>query len=755
MPAALTWSISGVDTTLYSAEITADKKLKITPVSNKNGSDVATLTLRDSAGLTASQNITIYITAVNDKPTITLTQPGMASGEIKTGNVPITWNTVDVDGDALAINIYYNLADGTWLTIATNQPNTGSYSWNTLTVRDDYRYKIRVECLETGTAEKYSDAKFSANYFTIDNGVLIITPLDATPPHLNPDTSEKNLLPFELSEPAFDVYVTVVEVMIGQVKLIGPLALDAGIHSVEWNGRNNAGSILPPDDFIFRVSGKERDLLQTSVTSPASSTFSIVSGTPRFVILGDSPDPFNPFIGEKNTIQYIIYSGGFQVYTTLKIMDEGGNIKATLLNNVLQNDMTNYPVEWDGADITENGIFSYVLSGTKAPSGELANPVTGVITVIGADKKVVQSGDVTVYARPGTADVTITTPVSIASDVTYALGSLNIAPPYTYPVSPFYEIVATTPPVLIPPIIIAISYPSYLAPDYLKLFKYNTATPGFIAVGRSIVDPLNHILYAEVDSLSLFVLMASSDITKPQVQNIVLTPQILNFTLTDESSGINVPSIRVIMDGAEITDRLTFSGATGDLTITVSGTYTFLPYPDTHTMTIIAQDRGGNETTKTVSFGSGYADAKVALKPESLNINPGVLTAYLKLPQPFGIPTTVEATLDGGALERWMIDEAGLPEEGLFGPVVVLKFRRQAIADALAQQGEVLDTEFILKGKFDDGTAPYGQPYDFEGKDSITKIVSEPAVSESAPVVTEPPPSDSGNNGNNKGGKKK
>ncbi|MDI6787051.1 MAG: hypothetical protein QME51_01610 [Planctomycetota bacterium] len=174
-----------------------------------------------------------------------------------------------------------------------------------------------------------------------------------------------------------------------------------------------------------------------------------------------------------------------------------------------------------------------------------------------------------------------------------------------------------------------------------------------------------------------------------------------------------------------ITTKLTISGAMGDLKVSVSGINLFEPRIEPHTLTIIAQDRGGNEVSKTISFTTGYVDVKVVIKPEALNINPGILTAYLKLPQPFGIPLTLNTTLDGASLERWMVDYSGLPEERLDGPVVVIKFRRQDIANALAEKGETLDTEFILKGTFNDGSAPLDLPYQFEGRDSITKIIQE------------------------------
>ncbi|MBA7712221.1 hypothetical protein ES703_121192 [subsurface metagenome] len=50
--------------------------------------------------------------------------------------------------------------------------------------------------------------------------------------------------------------------------------------------------------------------------------------------------------------------------------------------------------------------------------------------------------------------------------------------------------------------------------------------------------------------------------------------------------------------------------------------------------------------------------------------------------------------------------------------IVIMKFRRQEIEQALAEQGEVLDTNFILKGKFDNG-------YNFGGQDFVTKIITK------------------------------
>ncbi|MCK5160496.1 MAG: hypothetical protein KAQ99_02870, partial [Candidatus Aureabacteria bacterium] len=74
----LTWTISGVNTALFNASIDAvTDVLTITPVADQEGSDVVTLTLTDSGGLTAAQDVTVTIMVavypiltVNDTPTL-------------------------------------------------------------------------------------------------------------------------------------------------------------------------------------------------------------------------------------------------------------------------------------------------------------------------------------------------------------------------------------------------------------------------------------------------------------------------------------------------------------------------------------------------------------------------------------------------------------------------------------------------------------------------------------------------------------
>ncbi|MCK5161595.1 MAG: hypothetical protein KAQ99_08495, partial [Candidatus Aureabacteria bacterium] len=94
----LTWSISGVYEALFMASIDLDTDvLTVTPVLDASGSDVVTLTLTDSGGLTAIQNITVTITAatVNDPPVISSVIPDITTSE----NIPAILDLTEYESD--------------------------------------------------------------------------------------------------------------------------------------------------------------------------------------------------------------------------------------------------------------------------------------------------------------------------------------------------------------------------------------------------------------------------------------------------------------------------------------------------------------------------------------------------------------------------------------------------------------------------------------------------------------------------------
>ncbi len=66
---SLVWTMTDIDTSLYGASINSEDDLTIMPMTDATGEDIATLTLRDSEGLTATKDITIRISeAPNEAP---------------------------------------------------------------------------------------------------------------------------------------------------------------------------------------------------------------------------------------------------------------------------------------------------------------------------------------------------------------------------------------------------------------------------------------------------------------------------------------------------------------------------------------------------------------------------------------------------------------------------------------------------------------------------------------------------------------
>ena len=130
----LTWSISGVNSSLFSASIDpVTDVLTITPVANANGSDVVPLTLKDSGGLSNAQDITITIKPVNDAPVADANGP-------YTGVVDVTVQfdgsgSYDVDGDLLAY---------TWDFGDDSTKGTGVSPTHTYAAAGEYRVTLVV-----------------------------------------------------------------------------------------------------------------------------------------------------------------------------------------------------------------------------------------------------------------------------------------------------------------------------------------------------------------------------------------------------------------------------------------------------------------------------------------------------------------------------------------------------------------------------------------------------------------------------------
>lgn len=103
--------------------------------------------------------------------------------------------------------------------------------------------------------------------------------------------------------------------------------------------------------------------------------------------------------------------------------------------------------------------------------------------------------------------------------------------------------------------------------------------------------------------------------------------------------------------------------------------------------------------------------ARVTLKPEALEVSPGILTAFVHLPEGYPVSGITSATCDGAPSERMMLNDDKTE--------MIIKFRREAIEAALARVGESIDTNFVVRGVWQSAAATNL----FEGAASIKKIV--------------------------------
>jgi len=98
----------------------------------------------------------------NDRaPEVVLTAP--TGGETWLETEQITWTATDADGDSLLIDLYYSPDNGaSWASIADDEANDGSYSWDTTVVDNTLQYLVKIEVDDgTNTVEDSSAAVFT------------------------------------------------------------------------------------------------------------------------------------------------------------------------------------------------------------------------------------------------------------------------------------------------------------------------------------------------------------------------------------------------------------------------------------------------------------------------------------------------------------------------------------------------------------------------------------------------------------------
>ena len=131
------------------------------------------------------------------------------------------------------------------------------------------------------------------------------------------------------------------------------------------------------------------------------------------------------------------------------------------------------------------------------------------------------------------------------------------------------------------------------------------------------------------------------------------------------------------------------------------------PIACSHTLALTATDLAGNSSSKSIEYEAILklvGEAQLKITPETLNVNPGTLTAHAEFPLPYSATAITSAYADYAAMEQLAGDN--------------MKFRRQDIERALAERGLELDAPFEVWGTF----TYNGQSCKFEGSDDIAAV---------------------------------
>ncbi len=161
-----TWTIAGGNPSLFTATIDINEMLTITTVANQSGQATVTLTLTDLDGLTATQDVLVTITPVNDPPEFILDIPSpQIIPENQGRTIDLSLHFSDIDGDPLTFTETIN--DPNFVITIDNAAQTA-----TITPNPGF----------TGTGQAIFEAMDSAEKISSNMIDLEVVPLTNSPP---------------------------------------------------------------------------------------------------------------------------------------------------------------------------------------------------------------------------------------------------------------------------------------------------------------------------------------------------------------------------------------------------------------------------------------------------------------------------------------------------------------------------------------------------------------------------------------------
>jgi len=705
-----------------------------------------TVTVTDDDGDLDTVNFLFAVR--NVPPIIVLNTP--EGGEIIQGDFDITWTVTDVVADSITVDVLFRLGDdGPTFTIAKGVENLtalefpdalsadGVFSWDTTTAARD-RSDYRIIVIARDNLDPSAPAMSGA--FTVDNEPLKITPVPPEPKIFNPILGEKTRLCYNLSEPASVTEISIFEAKkdgkLEEKKLTKTIGVNSkeqpGVNGHEWDGVDDAGKILKDDQYLARITAT--DFAGKVVTADGSPEhlISIEKHLPVIELDEATPNVFTPASGETTTISYRLFvdvepkkdgksDEKTQLQVDIRLFDASGNLVNLLFSGIEEGSSVgnSFSHTWDGTDtdgvIVLPGVYTFEVTAVKVKNegpeeAQVANAQRGTLIVTAPDAILTRDseGKLRLRSTPPLATLTIQEhPIidSPASRTLLDIGStvIRVDEITSDPLDPVDV-----------PVSMEVDYDVPLCGYFLTLFWFNPEKEFWDAVNNEAVERQTNRFVAEIDNFGLYALLSHPDNTPPEIADLQVFADMLSFTITDDFSGVDLDFLFIVLDGQQVTDA-SFTGADGDLQVVVNKPLTIDPTME-HLLLLECRDVAGNSTEQGATFRSGFVKVLVRVEPEALNDSKGKMTAFAQFPEGIEVQQIFEATLDGAVAEKIKLKKEGTEAEFKF-----------SVPDILAVQGELLDTHFVLRGSFDDGTAPVDSPYTFEGTDSIKKVVVDVA----------------------------
>ncbi len=707
-----------------------------------DGTKTVAVRFMDGAGNLSSQ-ATADILLDTTPPLVSIIQP--APNALVSGTVTIEATATDA------------LSGVAFVAFLVTDPTTGMTTFLGSLATPPYRvvwtttpYPDGPYTLTATAQDRAGNARSATRAVTVNTKPLTIRNLGAAPLTFNPAFGEVTTLSYDLSKPA-TVTVTVFNVTTeapvkedegedeeevfnvttgAPVKeVLRSVSQPGGVRLVSWDGTEATGTPVA-GHFAFTVT--VTDAFGTLVTAQSAEAQPIQTLFTKPVIaqVHNRPDPFSLTSVEPTTIRFTLLTTVTQdLRVTIKIKDINGLVSRFLFNGLLPASPppgTLHSVVWDGKDdvgnLAQPGAYRYEITARvpQAPATptNVANPQAGTITVVTTTRVTVSADQVlTVFSHP--ADISLTITQSPTLSVEQAAGLLARG---SHVVSSVYAVTASGP--LQAPVIVQVRYDPTLAGTALIPVALNPATGRWDPV-PFLLDQANHQVVLQTDRLTLFALLSNGDTTPPRIEELLVTPAILRFTLTDEGTGLDLPLLRVLLNGQDITQTLLIHAEEQNREVKVEQPFPLLT-PTGNTLEIVAYDIAGNRARRLVAFAAAFTDVDLRIKPEVLKVTEGVLTAFVRFPEELPVIRIETATLNGALVDRILSgkdaeredkdrDEA---QEEKGEREFILKFRRTEVERALEQAGEVLGRDFVLLGT---AHASIGRVM-FEGRDSIRKV---------------------------------